>query len=443
MAFPQDLWELIRTDWAQRRADSAGLERLREKAEAGKATYKDADAYAVAVGDMLARTFAEDISQDILPSGRMTAEIANAVVRPALVDDHGIIADFAATVQKALNESAGLGLNAVVPGIDYNRIQGIIDRLTEAEDYNSIAWILGEPVRNFSQNVADESARLNFEAQSKSGLSPKIIRTAEPPGTRSIKRGKKTYTYQVPCKWCAALAGVYDYKKVQATGSDVYRRHEGCRCIIEYSPDGVRRQNVHTKTWATPEEIAQRKAIQPPTADKEAIKERINAPIQFSESMMADRFNDSRAILLELANEYKTKLQRVATGAAGAAGDVQITGAIMRLNTTELYAAIHEFAHTLAGTENATKFGIYDYSDFWKEIKKIQREYRRAVENNPLEWISAYEHGDRSASEFLAEAFALAIMREKGLAVPAKYGLDSGGYSNKVLAIVKKYFGKN
>ena len=442
MALGADLAKKILKDFERKRSESPGLKRLLKALEAGTATYKEADQYAVALGDMLARSFGESIKQDELPEGRLDLATAAAAIRPPLEADHAIIAEYAAAVQKQLNESAGLGLNAVLPAVDQNRIQGLIDRVGSAPDFDSVSWLLGEPVRNFSQNVVDETARQNFEAQSKSGLSPKIIRTAEPPGARSIKRGKKTYTYQVPCKWCAALAGVYDYKKVQATGSDVYRRHEGCRCIVEYSPDGVRRQNVHTKTWATPEEIAQRKAIQPPTVDKEAIKERLNAPIQFSESVMAEKFNESRAILLELANEYKTKLQRVATG-ADAAGDVQITGTIMRLNDTALNVAIHEFAHTLAGTENATRFGIYDYSDFWKEIKKIQREYRRAVENNPLEWISAYEHSDRSASEFLAEAFTLATMREKGLAVPAKYGLDSGGYSNKVLAIVKKYFGKN
>jgi hypothetical protein len=30
---------------------------------------------------------------------------------------------------------------------------------------------------------------------------------------------------------------------------DVYRQHENCRCIVEYVPGGVKRQNVHTEQW--------------------------------------------------------------------------------------------------------------------------------------------------------------------------------------------------
>lgn len=270
-----ELLERVRKNWEKRRADLPGLKRLEDKLEKGTATYKEADQYAVAVGDSLAKAYAEEITADLLPDGHMDKDTANTVVRPTLEQDHAIIAAYAEEVQRALNEGAGLGLNPVVPEVDQNRIQGLIDRIAEAEDYNSISWILGEPVRNFSQNVVDETARKNFEYQSNSGLSPKIIRTAEAPGTRSIKRGKKTYTYKVPCKWCAGLEGVYDYNKVQRTGSDVYRRHEGCRCTVEYSPDGVKRQNVHTKKWSTTEQLAERKASQPPTTTAREVLKRI------------------------------------------------------------------------------------------------------------------------------------------------------------------------
>lgn len=255
------LLESILKDFERRRAESQGLKGLLEKLKKKTATYKDADSYAVAVGDMLAKSYAENLSADILPNGKMYYNIANSVIRPTLELDHNIIVDYTAKVQKLLNEGAGLGLNAVVPEVDQNRIQGIIDRLAVAEDYDTISWILGEPVRNFSQNVVDESARLNFEYQSNTGLSPKIIRTAEAPGIRSVKRGNKTYKYQVPCKWCAALAGTYDYKSVQRTGSDVYRRHEGCRCTVEYSPDGVKRQNVWDKTWIDDTVLKMRQTI--------------------------------------------------------------------------------------------------------------------------------------------------------------------------------------
>lgn len=232
--------------------------------ETGKATYKEANEYAVLVGDSLARAYNSVLSSSVLPDGRMYYNIANAVVRPTLERDHSIIVDFAGTVQKLLNEKAGIGLNAIFPKVDQNRIQGILDRLAEAEDYDLISWILGEPVRNFSQNVVDETIKENAAFQFNSGMAPVIIRTAEAPGTGSVKRGNKVYKYQVPCKWCKALEGVYEYADVSGRGEDVFRRHEGCRCIIEYSPDGLKRQNVHTKQWgakafSTEEQLAVRK----------------------------------------------------------------------------------------------------------------------------------------------------------------------------------------
>ena len=54
------------------------------------------------------------------------------------------------------------------------------------------------------------------------------------------------------CKRCSSLAGVYEYPDVP---EDVYRRHENCRCTVEYDPgDGKKLQNVHTKKWISKEE---------------------------------------------------------------------------------------------------------------------------------------------------------------------------------------------
>jgi hypothetical protein len=44
----------------------------------------------------------------------------------------------------------------------------------------------------------------------------------------------------------------------------VYRQHENCRCIVEYVPGGVKRQNVHTEQWADDREadkIGARKVV--------------------------------------------------------------------------------------------------------------------------------------------------------------------------------------
>lgn len=113
-----------------------------------------------------------------------------------------------------------------------NRADGIIERLSEAENYDDIRWILDEPVTNFAMAIVDEHIKANADFQYKVGLSPKIVRTTN---------GKC-------CDWCNSLAGTYDYKDVKKTGNDVFRRHRHCRCKVIYDPaDGKKVKDVWTK----------------------------------------------------------------------------------------------------------------------------------------------------------------------------------------------------
>ena len=170
---------------------------------------------------------------------------------------------------------------------------------------------------------------------------------------------------------------------------------------------------------------------------------RFGETIQYSNAMMEEKWKESRQMINELSSEFETKLKEVSVGSSQlhGGGAVQISGSVMHLrNADDIATTTHEFAHTIS-MENQTKFGLYDEGEFWKEIKKVQREYKKAVGDDTARWISTYEHSQRSADEFMAEAFTHAELHEKGFHIPEKYGSDFT-YSNKVLEIVKKYFGK-
>lgn len=169
-------------------------------------------------------------------------------------------------------------------------------------------------------------------------------------------------------------------------------------------------------------------------AERKARQER--HAIQFDDKVSAQQ----KEIISSLAGEYNTRLEQVTIGAEKAAGDVDISGARMRLSDKHANTAIHEFAHTLAHTD-ADKFGLTNDHEFWKEIRKIRREYMKDVEGDTARWISTYEHSGRSLDEFMAEAFTHAKMREMGLPIPEKYGNDFT-YSQKVLDAVNRHFSK-
>lgn len=145
----------------------------------------------------------------------------------------------------------------------------------------------------------------------------------------------------------------------------------------------------------------------------------------------------------ELMEEYESPLTEVirGSGAGGGqeAGHVEVDRIQMWLSNTNVEYIFHEFAHTIA-LKKADDLGLTDNKEFWKEIKKVRTEYTKETSIHQTKMISGY--AKTSPDEFMAEAFALAKLKEKGIDLPM--GLNEGGleYANKVLEIIDKYFKK-
>lgn len=226
----------LKTRFSERVELNPKIRALYKKIRDGSATYADAGDYAYLVGDALSKAFSEILTPDAIPDGKMYFNIADRVIRPLLEHDHDIVSGAAAMVQAALNQKAGISIKPQTVPVNEDRIAGIIDKVSDAEKFEDVAWVLGEPVKNFSQSVVDETLKANVNFHGRSGLHPKVIRKSE----------------RKCCKWCSSLAGEYSYPDVP---KDVYRRHERCRCTVDYDPgDGKGKlQNVHTRQWTDPE----------------------------------------------------------------------------------------------------------------------------------------------------------------------------------------------
>ena len=228
------LLETLQKRFSEKIAVNPKIRALMKKIKASEATYIEAEEYAYQIGSALAEVFAQNLSSAVLPDGRMYFNIAQRVLQPLLEEDHKIIAEAAALVQESLNKKANIGIKAQTVAVNEDRIYGIVNKVSESDAFDDVAWVLVEPVKNFSINVVDEILRANVDFQGRAGLSPKVVRKSE----RNC------------CKWCSDLDGVYDYPVER----EVYRRHERCRCTVEYDPGEGRRQNVHTKRWTEPGE---------------------------------------------------------------------------------------------------------------------------------------------------------------------------------------------
>lgn len=201
-------------------------------------TYAAAADYAELVGSALAEAFRRNLTADALPDGRLYWNIADRVVRPLLEEEHLLVADASAAVQQTLNRQANLGIAPQRAVLNADAVDGLLNKVSTAEQFEDVTWALDEPVRTFSRMVVDDTLKRNVDFQGRAGLRPRVIRTAE----------------SHCCKWCAALAGSYDYPHVP---KDVYRRHERCRCRVEYDPGEGKRQNVWSKTWTEDEDARQ------------------------------------------------------------------------------------------------------------------------------------------------------------------------------------------
>lgn len=209
-----------------------------------KATYKTANEFAIEIGDILSKALGRSLSADKLPDGKMYYNIAQRLLTDVLGRNHELVSGYASDVQKNLNDEAKIGLKVQVPELNLDRIAGIVNRFSSEENFEDVSWLLGEPIVNFTQSIIDDSIRKNAEFHHQSGLQPEIVR--------------KSYFHC--CEWCQEVQGNYKYPRVP---KDVYRRHQHCRCIVDYDPKSGKIQNVWTKKISnkSSDELENRKRI--------------------------------------------------------------------------------------------------------------------------------------------------------------------------------------
>ena len=198
--------------------------------KAKKATYKTANEFAIEIGDILSKALGASLSTDKLPDGKMYYNIAQRLLTDVLGRNYELVSSYASDVQKNLNDKAKIGLKVQVPELNQDRIAGIVNRFSSEDNFEDVSWLLDEPIVNFTQSIIDDSIRKNAEFHHKAGLQPEIVRTS----------------YFHCCEWCQEVEGNYKYPRVP---KNVFRRHQHCRCIVDYDPKNGKVQDIWNKIW--------------------------------------------------------------------------------------------------------------------------------------------------------------------------------------------------
>ena len=256
----------ITADFQQTYNEDITIRVLEKRLNGGKATMEDVARYSERVGEILSQVYDRHVSEDALPNGRMYWNIAQKVIGEPLVNNYNLVAEASVQALDAENARQGVKLKAQKPALNQDRIDGLKNKVANAERYDDVAFVLDEPVKNFTRSVVDDAVQTNADFQAKAGLDVKIVRSTT---------GRET------CDWCRRLAGTYDYADVRKGGHDVWKRHAHCDCRIEYVSSTERydienfkkltkaenrekvaaRKAVQTSDDRTPEKIAARKAL--------------------------------------------------------------------------------------------------------------------------------------------------------------------------------------
>lgn len=203
----------IKTEFMTKVNDDKTVQSCLRTIRDGKGTYLTANKLAVRVGETLGKVLKahepiENIDEwdyvNLIPS--------------SLGLNQEIIVEACRDVQNGLNQKNGIGIKYQEPKFDWDRVNGLITELRDNPEFQNIKKSFYDQLVNFSENVVDDSIRDNVGRLYRSGIKTIVIRQAE------FKA----------CEWCREVAGSYDYAEVRTTGSDVWRRHENCRCTIDY-----------------------------------------------------------------------------------------------------------------------------------------------------------------------------------------------------------------
>lgn len=181
----------------------------------------NAYSYAREVGNIQAKVYKNNISSAILPDGKMYYNIANGIIPPTLENDYGLITDYYREAQFYANKKAGISLKAQIAALNLDRVNGFVDVVSSADNFDDTAKVLDKAVQAFAMSIADDCINKNAKFLADAGVEVML--------TRSL-HGEDN------CEFCQALAGQYK----RPFPSEMFARHVGCVCTIDFEGKKMR-----------------------------------------------------------------------------------------------------------------------------------------------------------------------------------------------------------
>lgn len=207
-------WMDLRKEFDSRLANNKTIKSILAKSQI---RYADANKYAIETGKILGDLIS---TTEVFPDG-VSYEEALSVLEPLLNNNYKLVRQIAKKAQDTVNAEAGLKTKSVVSKPKPDLIPGLAKEVSDRGGVAGFEKQFADQIGRFTMTAVDDTVQANAYEYKNLGLSPKVVRESEP-GC---------------CQWCTEIAGEYDADEAKSLG--VYRRHDNCRCTIEYVIDNI------------------------------------------------------------------------------------------------------------------------------------------------------------------------------------------------------------
>ena len=177
----QEIIEAIAKDFSLGCRKSKKLVSLYKKMAAGKATYLDADQYALETAQVLGSTLHKHLGVETI-SGAEYKEIISSVLPEGLHGIHESVATYAQTIQNGINKRAGLGVQAVKAQFEPEKAREIVTKAVSVETFTEAEGAVKVDTMNFAQNAATKTMKDNAQLSEDLGYEVTVDRTYDDVG---------------------------------------------------------------------------------------------------------------------------------------------------------------------------------------------------------------------------------------------------------------------
>lgn len=231
--FTEDLIDQVKTKYRNLIKADKSIGALIEKIEKSS-DYALAYKYAVKLGDKMGISLSEVFQGLQTEEGTLDVYYGTAmeVLEPTLAELHAEVSKKCQVIQANKNAKDGMRIKAQAPKLDEFNIREIARLITAAETVKAIQ----ENINHFSQKTVDASIEGNAEFANSLGYKIVVTRTYDDVGNHD---GNDV------CNFCKEREGTKEFDSwADSKGDEIFQRHAGCECTIEYSVGGSLKNKI-------------------------------------------------------------------------------------------------------------------------------------------------------------------------------------------------------